>query len=181
MHIGLWGKSTGLESSSIHKYENNTGSPNRYGWENPTYTPGWHVWAFEVIPVTDSGGLTTADPALPSQFVRYTTYYDGAVAFRFVDTTSTWMMTNGGDENQFWQIYLQGQMGGNYVGHEDDALGYSRWTGTCLISGTAPAACVSTFNGQPILRAGATGSTATLNVPATTHEIDYVKVWKFTG
>jgi hypothetical protein len=40
---------------------------------------------------------------------------------------------------------------------------------------------VSTFNGQPILRAGATGSTATLNVPATTHEIDYVKVWKFTG
>lgn len=182
VHVTLWGKVTGTENAASIKYTNNQGSPNRLFFENPTYTPGWHDWAFEVVPVTDATGTVLASPSAVSQYVRYTTYLDGAVGFRFVDTTSTWMMTNGGSEDSFWNIFIQGELGGNDVGHPDDALGYSRYRGTCLTgSGTPPTSCATSFNGQPILRAGAPGSTATLDVPSTIHEIDFVKVWKFTG
>jgi hypothetical protein len=184
-HIGLWGvDNTG--GGFAHKHENNTGSPNRLYFEAPTYTPAWHTWAWEVVPVTDAGGATTASPTSPSLFVKFTAFLDGSAAYSFVDTTALHWSTNGGG----WNIYIQGsQLAGTWAAHPDDALGWSRWnssgvadgTGMCLISGTAPGSCATAYNSVSVIRAGASGSTATLGTSASTFEIDYVRAWGFTG
>jgi hypothetical protein len=51
----------------------------------------------------------------------------------------------------------------------------------CLISGTAPGSCATAYNSVSVIRAGASGSTATLGTSASTFEIDYVRAWGFTG
>jgi hypothetical protein len=122
--------------------------------------------------------------------VKFTVFLDGVSAYSFVDTTATMWTTNGGAADSFWNVYIQGsQLGGTWVGHPDDTLGWSRWnssgvidgTGQCLVSGTAPASCATSFNGLSIQRAGAAGSTATLGTAASTLELDFVNVWRFTG
>lgn len=173
----------GKNSTTIHRtnaagtfvanaYTNNA---NRTFFEAPTLTPAWHVWTAEIVPVTDSGGLTTGDYTQPSANVRLTVYLDGAQVYQVVDTSALWWTTNGGTEDSFWNIYLQGcQVDGNFVGHPRDTLGLSHWTGNCLISGTAPGSCAVTTGGYNIQR-------ATFDGVANVTEIDYHRVWKFVG
>jgi hypothetical protein len=163
-----------------NKYTNNGSAPNGGGptrqfFEAPTATPGWHTWACEIVPVTDSGGLTLGDPTQPSANVRFTFYLDGVQCWRIVDTTSLYWTTNGGDEDSFWNIFMQGcQVDGNSIGHPRDAqLGYSHWTDTCLISGS-PGSCSTTSGGYSVRR-------ATFDGVANVTEVDYVRIWKYTG
>jgi hypothetical protein len=181
------GQIPGKNSSTLHRTNNAgtfvpsayTNNQNRTFFEAPTYDPGWHTWATEIVPVTDAGGLTTANPALPSSFVRFTVFLDSVKVYEFVDTSATWWTTNGGDQDSFWNIYTQGsQISGTWVGHPDDPLASNSATNVCLISGTYPA-CATTKNGYSVIRAGAAGSTATFADPATTLTVDYYRVSKF--
>lgn len=159
-----------------NRYTNNGagGASPRTFFEAPTYTPGWHTWAAEIVPVTDSTGTTIADPALPSSYVRLRVFLDGVQVVQFVDTSATWWTTNGGDADSFWNVYMQGcQVDGNFVGHPEDALGYSHWTNACLISGS-PGSCATTTGGYSVQRAH-------FNDPASTAEIDYFRCYKYTG
>ncbi len=141
--------------------------------ETPTYTPGWHTIAMEIYPVTDSTGATAADPAQPSSYVRFKAYLDGVKYWDYVDTQALWWTTNGGDADSFWNVYLQGsQVDGKYVGHPDDPFGYSHILNACISgSGTPPNACPVAPGGINIIRA---------QFPSTL-ELDYHRVWKYTG
>lgn len=145
-------------------------------FEAPTYTPGWHTLTQEIYPPAG------ADLTAPSQQVQFKTYIDGVLAWSYLDTDALYWSTNGGSEDAFWNVYLQGcQIDGNYIGHPDDPLGYSHWLNKCIVSGTAPNACATTVGGYSVIRAGAPGATATFGDPATTFEVDYQRVWKYTG
>lgn len=167
-----------------NRYTNNVGG--RMFFEAPTYNPAWHVWATEIVPVTDAGGTVLADPTKPSSFVRFTVYLDGVQKYRFVDTSALTWTTNGGTADSFWNVYVQGsQVSGDYVGHPDDPLGYSRTLNACISGGgTAPDACTKVVGGYPIQRAGAglqAASLASFSDPSTTLEVDYFTAYKFTG
>lgn len=179
----------GRNSSTIHgtandttlhknKYTNNGNPANGVGgrtfFEAPTYTPAFHVWGCEILPVTDATGNTLADPHQPSTYVRLVVDLDGVQAWRVVDTTALHYTTNGGTEDSFWNVYLQGcQIDGTSVGHPEDTLGYSHETGLCLISGTPPN-CAITSGGYTVQR-------AQFGDPSSTVEIDYFRNWKYTG
>lgn len=185
----------GKNSSTIHgtdntgtfhanRYTNNGAAGNGTGgrtfFEAPTYTPGWHVWTAEIVPVTDATGTVAADPNQPSSYVRLTVYLDGAVVWQVVDTSATWWTTHGGasagaDPTQFWNVYVQGcQVDGTFVGHPRSPLGYSHQSDSCLISGTAPNSCTVTTGGYTVQQ-------AQFGDPASTLEIDYFRFWRFTG
>jgi hypothetical protein len=161
-----------------NRYTNNGAAGNGVGgrtfFEAPTYTPGWHTWAADILPVTDSTGNTIGDPTQPSGNVLFIVYLDGTQVWRVVDTSALWWTTNGGTTDSFWNIYLQGcQIDGKFVGHPEDTLGYSHENNICLISGTPPN-CTITTGGFTVQR-------AQFNDPASTVEIDYFKNWKYTG
>lgn len=161
-----------------NKYTNNgNAANNKWGrtfFEAPTYTPGWHVFACDYIPVTDSTGATPADATKPSNYVRVRGYLDGAKCFDIVDTTALYWSTNAGDTDNFWNCYLQGaQVGGNWVGEIDGTLGYSDQLSRCLISGTPPNACATSLGGYKVQR-------AQLGGVASTTEVDWLRVYKYT-
>lgn len=187
----------GRNSTTIHstdnagvfkanRYTNNVGG--RTFFEVPTYTPDWVTWTFEIVPVTDSTGNTLADPHQPSTNVRLTVWVGTTQAYRVVDTSALYWTTNGGSEDSFWNIYIQGsQVNGKFVGHPDDPLGYSRLIGACVNGGTAPNSCTINHGTSPggqalnVIRAGAPGALATMADPATTYELDYYYCAKYTG
>jgi hypothetical protein len=142
-------------------------------FENPTHAPAWHTFCTECYPVTDATGATPGDPTKPSKYVRFKAYVDGVKIWDYVDTQAEYWTTNGGSIDQFWNVYLQGsQINGKYVGHPDDPLGYSRLLNACISgSGTPPSSCATSRAGVPIVRA---------QFP-NTFEIDYHRVWKYTG
>lgn len=140
-------------------------------FEAPTYNPQWHTSACSVEP--ENGVNATAG-------VRFKGYVNGVLIWNYLDTQATWWTSNGSsDLSTYWNVYLQGcQIDGEWVGHPDDPLGYSHWRNACLISGTPPNTCSTTYSGQSTIRAGAPGSTATITgQPSTTYEVDYMRVW----
>lgn len=167
--------------ATLHR-ANNTGTlqtdvSKNYGgsfFEVPTYTPGWHVSACSVQP---ENGVDAAAG------VRFKGYLNGALIWNYLDTQALyWTAYGAGSRDLYWNVYLQGcQIDGDYVGHPDDELGYSANKNMCLISGT-PGSCVATAGGYNVIRAGAPGATAIITgQPATTYEVDYLRVWKYTG
>ena len=183
------GQVPGKNSSTLHgknnagttvynRYTNNVGG--RTFFEAPTYTPQWHKWATEILPVTDSTGNTVADVTQPNTNVRFRMLLDDVEVYRFVDTSALYWTTNGGTVDSFWNIYIQGcQVSGRYVGDPDGPLAYSQQKADldaggngCLISG-ANGACAITTGGYTVQRAGATGATATMTDQASTFEVDY--------
>lgn len=168
-------------SGAFHKnwYTNNggaTGWPFRTFFEHPTYTPGWHLWTQDIIPVTDATGATKADLTAPSNYVKFSTYLDGVKVFEFVNTSSTHWTTAGGTADQFWNIFVQGcQIGGPYVGYVDDPLGYDTQTNACMISGTPPNACTTTRNGTDFVQR------AQFDGVGNVLEVDFLRVYKLTS
>ncbi len=106
--------------------------------------PAWHTWAVEIAPA-DEG-------------VRFTFFLDGNPFHTYTDSPAEW---NTGE--RLWDIAVNLSVGGDSVGHPDDARGYLRGPDRCGGEGVAPAFCRS----DGILRA---------KFPAT-YEIDYVRVW----
>lgn len=137
-------------------------------FEAPTLTPGWHTVAVEITP-------QSGDAHSPASTVQFKGYIDGVLAWSYLDTQSLWWTTNGGDENNFYNVYLQGcQIDGDFVGSPDGPLGYSHWKNQCLAGGTAPNSCTTTVGGYAM-------QLPTFGDPSSTFEIDYHRVWKYTG
>ena len=118
-------------------------------FETPTTLPGWHTWAVEIIPTNAAG--TTA---------KIRMFTDDVMTLEYTPTKFGWL--NNYDQSKLFDMAINLAVSGTYVGHPDDALGYSRYTGKCLkpYNGTPPC------NANNILRA---------SFPAT-YEVDYVSV-----
>ncbi len=143
-HATVPGKTTGtLHYNNVHNVAKKS-----VAFETPTATPGWHTWA-----------VTTEDT---SAGILISWQLDGLTYFQYTET----------DKSQFtkyanaFDIALNMAVGGTYVGHPDDALGYSRYTGKCL----QPYGGAQPCNASGILRAG---------FPST-YEVDYVRVYTKT-
>lgn len=147
-------------------------SPHRF-FEVPTYTPEWQTFGFSCTP--ESG-----TPDSPTTNIRYKAFHNGTEIWSYLDTQGLhWSSLGTVDESH--KIYLQGaQIGGQYNGHPEDPLGQSRWlnsgAGGCTISGTYPNSCATTSAGYSIIAPDWTNPD-----PATTYEVDYIKVWKYVG
>ncbi|MFO0882334.1 MAG: family 16 glycosylhydrolase [Candidatus Saccharimonadales bacterium] len=143
-HATVPGKTTGtLHYNNVHNVAKKS-----VAFEAPTVSPGWHTW-----------GVMTEDT---SAGVLISWQLDGNTYFQYTET----------DKSQFtkyadaFDIALNMAVGGTYVGHPDDALGYSRYTGKCLqpYGGSQPC------DTSGILRAG---------FPSV-YEVDYVRVFTKT-
>jgi hypothetical protein len=117
-----------------------------YPWE--TGTPQWHVWS-----------LTTS-PEGPD--VRFRISLDGTLVLDYLATNTDWL--HQGDQSRMWNIILNQQIDGQYVGDPDGTLGVLDQIGKCAQGGTYPNACKNTG----ILRAQFPSSM----------DIDYVRVWR---
>lgn len=178
----------GHNKTSVHGQDNNgTFTVNRVQmytgqwFENPTATPGWNTWGFEIVPVTSAGGTVLASPTAISNYVRFRTFLNGVQVASWVDTSATYWTTNGGSEDSFWNIYFQGsQIDGNWVGHPRSPLGYDHERDACILSGTPPNSCATTY---PYGGGHNDAATRASNfvAPSADFEVDYIKVYKFTG
>lgn len=144
-HAQVPGKTTG----TIHLDNVKNVSKKTVAFENPTTNPGWHTWAVEMEP-------DTVDPTK----VKFTFSLDGSVYHTVTPTQKTWATAV--DPNKMFDIALNTAVGGNYNGHPDDNLGWSRYLNFCL----KPYKGIPPCDATNILRA---------QFPAT-YEIDYVRV-----
>ena len=119
-------------------------------FENPASTPGYHVWAVEILPEGSA--------------VRFTFYVDNVKVHTFLDTKHAWTSA---DPAGTWDIALNMAIGGKWVGSPDGTLGYLEQLNRCSISGTAPSGCTAT-NIKRVSWGSAT---------STTYDIDYVRVY----
>ena len=119
--------------------------------EEPTSSPQWHVWAVEIDEVADG--------------VRFRFFVDGELIHSFVDTQAKWASAHPG--KPLFDIAVNLSVGGNWVGHPDDPLGYLRELDRCAKwgdPGPAPYGC----DAEGIVRA---------SFPAS-YEVDYVRVYQ---
>lgn len=118
--------------------------------EDPAAKPGWHVWGV---------AITEEDSA-----VRFRFYTDGALTGEYrAHNNRFW---HGYSNPNLWDISIDTYVGGVWVGHPDDPLGYSRYNGGFCLSSGQPPRCDSTNLRAP-------------DFP-TTFEVDYVRVWNLT-
>lgn len=116
--------------------------------EAPDAEPQWHVWGVAILP--------------EERGVRFRFYTDGTEVGEYLATDPAFW--NDYDQHNLWDISIDTYVGGVWVGHPDDPLGYSRYNGGfCLSSGTPPDC-----------------DTTNLRAPEfpTVLEIDYVAVWE---
>lgn len=144
-------------------------------FEDPTIAvPEWHTFAMEIIPATYNG----------QRSATFIGYIDGVEKYRYTDTyAQSWIDRYNNDEDRVWDITIQGgQIGGPFIGHPEDPLGYSRnrheggvtggEVGGCILGGTAPNSCTTSYQGR---------STQPWPGPTPTLEVDYVRVWRYDG
>lgn len=130
---------------------------------------GWHTFYMDIRPwtaATISGGVL-GDVMQPSTNVRFTVYVDNRLMMDKIDTSAmNWSSRYDADA---FDITLQGsQLGGEWVGHPDDPLSYSRWLDDCLAGGTKPNSCTTTVDGMTNIR----------GVFPNYVEVDWVRVWR---
>jgi hypothetical protein len=155
-----------------HKYSTNVLGGSAY-LEPPTADMarcGWHTFAMEILPWTADtvAGGKLGDPAKASPCVRFLVTVDDRVMMDKIDKSAgNW--TRRYDAEAF-DITLQGsQIGGDWAGHPDDPLGWSRWRKECLSrAGTGPDACRTDMPDGPIIRAAFPNYV----------EVDHVRVWR---
>lgn len=123
--------------------------------ETPSESAAWHVY-----------GCSIHETATGIEF-RF--YIDGALHLAVIPTKGSWW-TNF-TQAQLWDIAVDQYVGGPWIGHPDDALGYDRYRSACLQGGSPPAACDSTG----LMRSGI--STLHPTPHDEIFEIDYVRVW----
>lgn len=132
----------------------------------------WTTIAMDILPWTAGtvAGGTYGDPATANTNVLYRMWMDGAITYEWVDTSSlNWSQRY---SDAAFDICIQGsQIGGTYVGHPDDPLGYSRMLPGCVIGGTAPNSCIYTSGGYTTRKADWPN----------TFELDWVRVFKYEG
>jgi beta-glucanase (GH16 family) len=139
----------GKTTATIHLDNAYNISKKTTAFENPTTTPGWHTWAVEMEP-----------DATDATKVKFSFSLDATVYHTVTPSQKTWATAT--DANKMFDIALNLAVGGNYVGHPDDDLGWSRYLNACLKPYKAAAPC----DAYGISRA---------SFPST-YEIDYVRV-----
>ena len=152
------------------------GARNVY-WQHPyeadgttRAVPQWRTVACGIRPAN-------GDPNNPSAAVVFEVYLDGVLQHSFIDSDATYWTSLAADDA--FDICLWGsQVGGAWMGAPDDPLGYSRYlnggAGGCIHGGTAPDACTASFGGVPMVPMD-------WDPLQSTFEVDYVRVWKYTG
>lgn len=158
-------------SNNAGTYQTNVNKARGF-YEEPNYTPRWVTIQQDILP---ENGV----PDDPTTNVRFKTWIDGVACWNYLDTQALYWTTNtriAGDSNRAYNLYIQGcQIDGQYIGHPRSPLGYQHWRNACSISGTAPNSCALTYQGHgPIIAPRFDGV-------ANVFEIDYIKVWKYTG
>lgn len=158
----------GKTRSSLHRtnnsgtYQNNVYQKATF-FEEPTLTPGWHIWAISI---------TSEYPN-----VRFRTYQDNVLVYDYLDTQAAiWSVAKAPNPARVFDIRLEGVQIGNqsgWVGMPNDPPGYDSGRGVCASGGTAPNACNTSINGHAIWADNYVGNTLFPN----TTEVDYVRVW----
>jgi beta-glucanase (GH16 family) len=116
--------------------------------EAPTTQPTWQTWAVDIKRVSTG--------------VQFTFFTNGQAVHTYVDTQHKWAELHPGQN--LWDIAVNMSVGGNWVGHPDDALGHLRDLNRCAQGGTAPNNCTTT-------------GIRRITFP-TTYEVDYVRVFE---
>ena len=114
----------GETKATLHLDGRSNLSKRAIAFEAPTATPGWHIWAVDILP----------DPA----GVKFTFSMDGQAYHSYVDTQHRWTSA---DQNATWDIAVNLAVGGNWTGDPDDPLGYLAELNRCAQGGTPPNGC----------------------------------------
>lgn len=123
--------------------------------EDPQAPPGWHIW----------GVLINAE----GDDVRFTFYTDGkAVGSFLAPSPHFWHSYSSPD---LWDLSLDTFASGTWIGHPDDALGYSRYLNRCLSSGTSGSCSTTGINRSRI-------SSLSSSPGAEKFQISWVRVWQ---
>lgn len=105
-------------------------------FETPTNTPEWHVYAVEIERVSTG--------------IEFRFYLDETLTGSYIDTNPVW---DTADPAHSWDIAINLSVGGDWIGHPDDPLGYLRGVNRCSQGGTPPNLCNSSgimrWDGQP--------------------------------
>lgn len=112
----------------------------------------WHVWGVTIDKIEEG--------------VKFTFDLDGVVYGEYIPTDLNWLTRAPLEET--WDIAINLAVGGDWIGHPRDSLGYLRGVDRCAQGGVKPDRC----NAVNILRWD--GSPAV-------YEVDYVKVLRRTG
>lgn len=134
----------------------------RTPFETPTAgTGGWHTYAVEIEPVT--GADATTD-------VRFRFSVDGVTTLDYVNSEpEPWSQV---DPQRAWDIAVNTAVGGDWVGHPEQQLGYLPALGQCSLTRQAP------MNSDPATCPTETAGVAIRlpQLPAG-HQVDYVRVF----
>lgn len=191
----------GKSDFNLHMTPGTPGNPgsldyNRYGkvynvWESPTATPTrWLEQWVDIIPWTQStygDGTAWGSPSSSSAYVMF------RKGMRSVAPDGTVLVTDSDIhiESQcgYWSALYSDQafdiavsacqIGGNYVGHPEDPLGYSRDVGFCLSNYGGSQPCATVKDGESLRYA--TWPTSYPGSPETTFEVDAIRMWEYTG
>jgi beta-glucanase (GH16 family) len=139
----------GKTSQTLHLDQRYNISKKATFFESPTSNPGWHTWAVDIEPAANGA-------------VKFSFLTDGKVVHTYTDTKADWSRRHAG--KPLFDMAINMAVGGNWVGHPDDALGHLANLNRCAQGGTAPNGCRT----DGIRRA---------TFP-TTYEVDYVRVWE---
>ncbi|HDZ58085.1 MAG TPA: glycoside hydrolase family 16 protein [Pseudomonas xinjiangensis] len=85
-------------------------------FEAPTTTPGWHTWAVEILPA--------------GKDVLFKFYLNDELYYQHTNIDPEWVKRRPGEP--LWDIAINLAVGGRWIGHPDDRLGYSRDLDACL-------------------------------------------------
>ena len=94
-------------------------------FETPTNTPEWHIYAVEIEQVTVG--------------IEFRFYIDNTLTGSYIDTNPVW---DTADPAHSWDIAINLSVGGDWIGHPDDPLGYLQGVDRCAQGGTVPDNCV---------------------------------------
>ncbi len=119
-------------------------------FESPTVNPDWHTYGVEFVPL--NAEKTQA---------KIVFYVDDVKTAEYTPTVFGWL--NNFDKNAMFDIAINDAVGGNWNGHPDDELGWSRYLNRCL----------NVYNRQS--PCNPTGGVMRATFPGT-YEVDYVRV-----
>lgn len=145
----------GKTSATLHLDNLSNVAKKSVAFEAPTTAPAWHTWGVEIQP--DATDATKAN-------INF--LLDGISYFKVTPSQQAWASL--GDVNAMFDIAVNMAIGGNYVGHPDDTLGWSRYIAKCLKPYGAAQPCDATNLERAIF--------------PSIYEVDYVRVFtKATG
>lgn len=121
-------------------------------------TGNWHTFAVEIVPAGTNS-------------VKFTFFVDGTQTHTYTNTNAaSWV---NGYENEAWDIAVNLAIGGNWVGHPDQQLGYLPYPNKCSITYTTPA------GGDPTTCSTTGIWFANMASRDAVYQIDYVRMWKY--